>query len=565
MQLKCGVLRGAAHHSLIMRSAKSFFLFSTALVVAVGCGSSAVRDGFDDQSQTGDPTDPGGSSGSSGAGSSGGFGGGGQAAALTLDPKNATVFIDTALNPTVPGTLTFKALDQGGKDVAGSTTFTLEDGSLGSFSGATFTSLASLPMGTLGKSTKVTAKGSAGTALGSLTVVALRKTGDSRDFFFSVPYQDAPSPKSDTLKFSTNIKQADVAFSMDTTGSMAGSIDALKTSLAGSLLGSLQTAIPNVGLGIIDFRDQGDAWVALVRQPITTNLASAQAAVNAMSAGGGGDGPEASISSMQFILDGKANPIGIGAHTNTVPGTYGGADFRAGSVPVVVNVTDAEWHDPSGNASMSSLIAAFGATKAKFVGISVGFDESQANALSDATASNVPPSAFAGCAAGKCCTGNNGAPRNADGPGGTCRLNFLASGGTGLGNSVVQAISAIAVGTTFDVKAQAANDPKNAGGVDATKFIKALRAMDEGSPANGCPAAAAKDSDGDGIKDTFLAVKAGTPVCFEVIANTNTTVPSTIDPQFFNAYIDVMGLPGNLKLDTRSVLFLVPPTVSGVK
>ena len=88
----------------------------------------------------------------------------------------------------------------------------------------------------------------------------------------------------------------------------------------------------------------------------------------------------------------------------------------------------------------------------------------------------------------------------------------------------MKAISAIAVGTTFDVKAQAANDPKNAKGVDATKFIKALRAMDEGNPAEGCPAAPAKDSDGDGIKDTFIAVKAGTPVCFEVIADMNKNV-----------------------------------------
>ena len=164
-----------------------------------------------------------------------------------------------------------------------------------------------------------------------------------------------------------------------------------------------------------------------------------------------------------------------------------------------------------------------------------------------------------------CCTGVNGAARAATGPGGTCRLNFLSSNGSGVGSSVVKAISAIAVGTTFDVKATQRNDPKNAKAVDATKFIKALRAMDEGNPAEGCPASPAKDSDGDGIKDTFLAVKAGTPVCFEVIAAMNTIVPAALDPQFFNAFIDVMGLPGNLLLDTRSVLFLVPPTVTGVK
>jgi hypothetical protein len=83
--------------------------------------------------------------------------------------------------------------------------------------------------------------------------------------------------------------------------------------------------------------------------------------------------------------------------------------------------------------------------------------------------------------------------------------------------------------------------------------------MDEGDPANGCPASPAKDSDGDGIKDTFIAVKAGTPVCFEVIAAKNGTVPGDVDPQFFNAFVDVIAVQGNLHLDKRTVLFLVPP------
>jgi hypothetical protein len=83
--------------------------------------------------------------------------------------------------------------------------------------------------------------------------------------------------------------------------------------------------------------------------------------------------------------------------------------------------------------------------------------------------------------------------------------------------------------------------------------------------AQGCPAAPAKDSNGDGIKDTFLAVKAGTPVCFEVIPAMNNTVMPTSDPQFFNAFIDVIAVQGDLHLDKRSVLFLVPPKDAGVK
>ena len=52
-------------------------------------------------------------------------------------------------------------------------------------------------------------------------------------------------------------------------------------------------------------------------------------------------------------------------------------------------------------------------------------------------------------------------------------------------------------------------------------------------------------------------------MCFEVNAKQNDTVPPTLAPQFFNAFIDVVGLPGSIKLDTRSVLFLVPPKEPG--
>jgi hypothetical protein len=483
------------------------------------------------------------------------------------------VIIDTATTPPTPGTAVFKVLDSG-KNITAGAQFSLKDGSLGSFSGGTFTSVDALPQGVRGKSTTVQVQTEKGSALGTLTVVELRKTGAQRDFFFVVPYNEAPSPSSDVLVFSTTIKQADVAFVMDTTGSMASAINNLKNALQGTLMAQLQAAIPNVGLAVVDYKDFGDPWTVKVGQVVTTNLGLAKTAVGAMSASGGGDGPEAAIAAMQFALTGMANS-GIAAHVSAVPGTFGGVDFRSGSVPVVVNISDAEWHDPSGNATMPTLKTAFANTKAKFVNIaeagifsSGAGSETQANDLSDATGSNVPAGAFgtvSGCAAGQCCTGKNGAGRGALGPGGTCRLNFLSENGNGVSSGIVKAIEAIAVGSSFDVTAKASNDPTNAKNVDATRFIEALRAMDEGNVDNGCPAATAKDSDGDGIKDTFVAVKAGTPVCFEVIPAKNTIVAPELDPQFFNAFVDVIAVQGNLKLDQRGVLFLVPPKDAGVK
>ena len=83
--------------------------------------------------------------------------------------------------------------------------------------------------------------------------------------------------------------------------------------------------------------------------------------------------------------------------------------------------------------------------------------------------------------------------------------------------------------------------------------------MEEGYPASSCPPHAAKDSGGKGYKDMFTAVVVGTPVCFEVIPAMNTSVKPKAQAQFFNAFIDVLGMPGSVKLDQRKVLFLVPP------
>ena len=128
----------------------------------------------------------------------------------------------------------------------------------------------------------------------------------------------------------------------------------------------------------------------------------------------------------------------------------------------------------------------------------------------------------------------------------------------------MKAIQALSVGSQYDVTAVPSNDPMNAVGedgkaVDATAFIKALRAMDEGDTANACPPKTAVDTDGDGVKDTFKSVVVGTSVCFEVLPKMNTTVRPKPQAQFYNAFIDVLGMPGSVKLDKRTVLFLVPP------
>jgi hypothetical protein len=492
--------------------------------------------------------------------------------AITLEPQNATIFIDTTTGKAA--TQTYKAFI-GTTDVSSTAAFTVDDPVLGTFSGATFTSALTLPGTTLGVTTNVHATAEGKSGLAKLTIVKLRKTPDStgkKDFFFTVPYKKAPDPAKDVLKFSTNIQKVDVVFDMDTTGSMGTCISNLKTALTSSVIPGL-SSIPSVGYGVVDHRDFGDSWVVKVRQQITTDPKLANTAVGAMSAGGGGDEPEAQLASMHYIITGAANSGSIPAYTAKTG--FGAVEFRPGAVPVVVLITDAHWHDPSGIATTTNVLDAFKKNNVKFVGINAGYKGGvgQSTSFSNAlgTGSAVPPSAFGGkCGAGKCCTGYKGAAVAPNGSG-MCPLVFDGGTGDGVSDSVVTAIKAISVGSSYDITYKLSNDPANAKGpdgsvVDATKFIKYLRAMKEGDTANGCPPNPVYDSNSDGVDDTFKSITVGTPVCFEVIPQMNETVPPLETAQFFNAFIDMIGMPGAVNLgDKRTVVFLVPPKDPGIK
>src|SRR4029453_11227014 len=126
-----------------------------------------------------------------------------------------------------------------------------------------------------------------------------------------------------------------------------------------------------------------------------------------------------------------------------------------------------------------------------------------ADELSDATGSSIPAAAFGStCGANQCCTGYNGVGRPATGPKGTCRLNFLHESGDGVSDGVVTAIKALSRGTTFDVSLRVSNAKNNEDDVDATQFIKALRAMGEGDPDNDGFAGETNDTDGDALDET---------------------------------------------------------------
>lgn len=119
----------------------------------------------------------------------------------------------------------------------------------------------------------------------------------------------------------------DVFFLTDSTGSMGGAIGSVQSS-ASSILSTVSGMGADVAFGVGEYKDVGDTFVYQLNTDITTSTAAAQTGINAWSAYGGGDGPEAQL----YALDQVATT----------------SSWRTGSTRIVVWFGDYPGHDPSG-------------------------------------------------------------------------------------------------------------------------------------------------------------------------------------------------------------------------
>lgn len=86
--------------------------------------------------------------------------------------------------------------------------------------------------------------------------------------------------------------QVEVVFCLDTTGSMGGLIDVAKAkiwAISNQIAGGKPT--PNLKIGLVAFRDRGDAYVTKIF-PLTDDLDSIHGSLMGLRAAGGGDFPE---------------------------------------------------------------------------------------------------------------------------------------------------------------------------------------------------------------------------------------------------------------------------------
>jgi hypothetical protein len=122
---------------------------------------------------------------------------------------------------------------------------------------------------------------------------------------------------------------ADILIAIDTTGSMGTSIAQAKAD-ATDIVNGVKTSVADSQFAVVDFKDSGDgASEYRVTHAMTGVAADVQTAINAMTAGGGGDAPEAH----NLVL-----------HNSYTPAVGGAIGWRPGTKKIVVIISDAEPH-----------------------------------------------------------------------------------------------------------------------------------------------------------------------------------------------------------------------------
>ena len=179
-----------------------------------------------------------------------------------------------------------------------------------------------------------------------------------------------------TVEMTAKYRSVDVVFLMDSTGSMGDEIASLDSAF-GAIVDSVAAVVPDAAFGVAEHRDFAippyggveDAPFRLDRA-LTTDVGTVHDALSHLVAGGGGDYPESQYEALfqvatgsGFDLDGnRADDVvdvapfiakSTDAFGGSVPGKYvatsgtgGGVGFREGALHLVVESTDADYHDP---------------------------------------------------------------------------------------------------------------------------------------------------------------------------------------------------------------------------
>ncbi|MDP2305017.1 MAG: hypothetical protein Q8P18_03215 [Pseudomonadota bacterium] len=238
----------------------------------------------------------------------------------------------------------------------------------------------------------------------------------------------------ETFDFELSVQMGDVAFLLDTTGSMSSTLNGISSEFS-RIVAELSATLPDAEYGVATFDDYAfssygsagtDKPFELVQQ-VTSNTSVVSSTLASLPLHYGGDTPESSMEALYQGLtgvgydqncDGRytsntdvfpfsssgSDPFGGSSgqfNDGSGTGTLGGFGFRDYALPIIVYTTDAVLRDPDstdrslngspggcpGDAGQSAVVTAANNLGAMLIGISVGSNAavSQMNTLAQRT------------------------------------------------------------------------------------------------------------------------------------------------------------------------------------
>lgn len=182
------------------------------------------------------------------------------------------------------------------------------------------------------------------------TVANLPPPGD--EFYVVLPEGGAPVSKTIPPSVPLTLRSADIYFLVDTTGSMGDEIINLRDSLSTYVIPEVQKLIADVQFGVGEYRDYADSsgtGIVPYRhlENITTNTAAVQAAITGLGANSTpADLAESAAAALYSTISGNGLGCGVGdAPPCLGVGNWGYPCFRNDAQPIIVLVTDHEFHN----------------------------------------------------------------------------------------------------------------------------------------------------------------------------------------------------------------------------
>lgn len=370
-------------------------------------------------------------------------------------------------------------------------------------------------------------------------------------YFVVLPY-GAPEEVSRVLDFTTNINRVDVAILQDVSGSMDGEIANLKGGIKEKIIKAIRNKVVDSGFGLLHFQDwvEDPTKVVWVDQAITTEIEVAAASVDKIPATYGGTEPQ-SESLYQAAtgagLHAQIMEMGMVSASIDIPkadctgkeGTIGGMCFRDKALPIMIMITDEAWEEigiwPSTTKwnvnppyemghYKENAIAAMNDINAKFIGIESNGSGSTTckkdfEMISEQTGSMDVNGKY---------------------------FNFtINTDGTGLSDTIADAVASMTTALEMDVKTDAASD-ETCDNKSVALFLVGSTPV-EGNPINGY-----KSKD----ETTFFGVQPGTEVTFDLKFKNDFCKNTTGAPKTYKAKIRVLG-EGSF-LSSRDVQIIIP-------